>query len=129
MEWPTQLPPMNIGSMYEPVDPQIRTNMQSGRTFVRRNFTGVPENFKATWIFNDEQAAIFEDFYWNVTDAGTKWFNMPVILPQTKITRQVQFQGPFTRRQMNGGTGCNNWEYSADMQHFLRYGVNDNPDD
>lgn len=118
-EWPKQLPCMQLGSTFEPIDPQIRTRMQSGRTRIRRGFTAVPEDFDARWIFDDLQAAIFEDFYWVTLEAGTRWFDMPVWLPLLKGTRQVQFQGAFARHQVTGGRGDIIWEYSARMQHYL----------
>lgn len=119
--WPEELPCMLLGSTSEPVDPQLRTPMQNGRTFVRRGFTAVPENFAARWILDDDQASIFEAFYWETLQAGTLWFNMPVWLPQIKGDRSVQFQGAFTRRQLVGGTACVTWEYSANMQHYLAF--------
>lgn len=125
INWPQTLPCMLLGSVFEPVDPQLRTPLQNGRTFTRLNYTAVPENFQASWVMDDAQGAAFENFYWNTLVAGTLWFNMPVWLPQTKGNRLVRFLGAFTREQYTGGksTDCVLWRYNANMEHYLRFGL------
>lgn len=118
--WPSELPLMQIGSTYSPVDPQLRTQSQSGRTIVRRLFSGTPENFDARWIMTGTQAIIFERFYRNDLENGSLWFDMPVWLPQIKGSRSVQFQGIYQRRQLAQGRERGLWEYTASMQMYLR---------
>lgn len=123
--WPSELPMPRIGTEYKPVDPQLRTPMQSGRTFVRRNFTAVPVNFTASWVIKgDANAALFEDFYRLDLEDGTLWFEMPLLLPQGRGERLVQFQGIYSgpRRLNAPGASDGVWEYSANMQMFLRPG-------
>lgn len=118
--WPSELPLMQIGSSYEPVDPQLRTQSQSGRTIVRRIYSGVPEEFPARWVMSGTQAIIFERFYRIDLDNGTLWFNMPVWLPQSQGLRAVQFQGIYQRRHLAHGRDRGLWEYTANMRHYLR---------
>lgn len=123
IKWPNSLPAPLIGTQYSPVDPQLRTQMQSGRSFVRRNFTATPDNFIAHWIFTtDAQARRFEEFYKYDTEDGTLWFEMPLVLPQGRGPRTVQFVGIYAGRTRLNPPGHSNgvWEYSANMQLYLR---------
>lgn len=117
--WPTELPAPLIGTTYNPVDPQIRTTMQSGRTLARRKFTVVPVHFQARWIFrSDAQAALFEDFYRVVTTDGAEWFAMPLLLPQGRDYRSLRFIGPYSgpKRVNHPGADGDFWEYSAVLE-------------
>lgn len=119
--WPSELPVMLIGSTYQPIDPKMRSQTQSGRTISRRRFSDVPEEFNASWIFTSSESVLFETFYRRDLEEGTQWFNMPIYLPQIKGVRPVQFVGIYQRRQVSPGTSCNMWEYSAQMRHYLRF--------
>ena len=116
--WPEDLPAPQFGIEFNPRDPQIRTQMQSGRTFSRRNFTAVPVDFSARWILTSDQAVEFESFYKSDTEDGTKWFTMPLLFPQGEIDSVVRFEGIYTYKRV----GPCMWEYSADMQMYLRPG-------
>lgn len=120
--WPEELPAPLIGTEFAPIDPQIRTPMQSGRVFVRRNFTAVPVPFTARWAMKtDEQAVQFESFYKDTLKDGTLWFNMPLNLPQGRGGQLVQFQGIYSGpTRLNAPNGNGVWEYSANMMIFLR---------
>lgn len=122
--WPDELPAPLIGTEYAPIDPQIRTPMQSGRVFVRRNFTAVPVAFNAKWAMKtNAQAVLFEEFYKNTLEDGTLWFNMVLDLPQGKKDYLVQFHGIYNGpKRLNAPSEDGAWEYSADMMIFLRPG-------
>ena len=122
--WPDELPAPLIGTQYNPIDPQIRTPMQSGRVFVRRNFTAVPVALPARWAMkSDAQAALFEDFYRVTLEDGSLWFEMPLLLPQGRGPWLVQFQGIYTGpRLLTPPGGSRVWEYRADLLLFLRPG-------
>ena len=124
IEWPDELPAPLIGTQYRPIDPQIRTPMQSGRVFVRRNFTAVPVAFPVRWAMkSDAQAALFEDFYRVTLEDGTLWFETPLLTPQGRGPWLVQFQGIYTGpRLLTPPGGSRVWEYSADLLMFLRPG-------
>lgn len=117
--WPTELPAPLIGTTYSPVDPQMRTTMQSGRTLARRKFTVVPVRFQARWIFkSDAQAALFEDFYRVATIDGAEWFAMPLLLPQGRDYRSLRFIGPYSgpKRVNPPGADGDFWECSAVLE-------------
>lgn len=117
--WPTELPAALIGTTYSPVDPQMRTTMQSGRTLARRKFTVVPVHFQARWVFrSDAQAALFEEFYRAVTTDGAAWFVMPILLPSGNDHLPVRFSGIYSGPKRVNPPGRINgaWEYSATIQ-------------
>lgn len=121
IEWPELLPVMTFGSTFSPVDPQTESGLE-GRAEAISYFGGVPEDFPARWILNDEQATEFERFYREDLADGVRWFSMPTLLPQDFKSRKVKFQGAYTRTQMSGGS-CTQWEYTANMQLYLRESV------
>lgn len=115
--WPENLPCISIETTFEPVDPQIRTEMQSGRVFVRRNFTAVPVAFSARWVLKSSaEATEFNRFYQDDLKDGTLWFLMPLLQPEGDALRKVQFQGAYKYRKL----GPDIWEYTANMLMFLR---------
>lgn len=121
INWPDELPALQLGSTYSPVDPQLRTQALNGRTITRRRFSNTPENFPARWIMTSTQAIIFETFYRRSLENGVKWFNLPIVLPQGRVLRSVKFLGTYSRTRLNApGVTSGLWEYAADMQHYLR---------
>lgn len=116
IKWPAELPAPQFGIVFRPRDPQLRTDMQNGRTMARRNFTAVPEDFSARWILTDEQAVRYEQFYQQDTKDGTLWFDMPLLLAQGEVERTVRFTGVYTHKRL----GCNVWEYECEMELYLR---------
>ena len=116
IKWPEHLPALLLGEAQEIVDPQLRTPMQNGRTFVRRNFTAVPVMFPARWIMSDTQAQLFDIFYQHTLKDGTEWFELPNKTPSGYGMRVSQFLGAYSRRQLS----TTHWEYSANMQMYLR---------
>ena len=74
--WPDELPAPLKSVSARPVSPIVRSKMVSGRTFVRRNFTAVPVVYRMTWLFDSEQAVIFENFFRDDLEDGTRWFEM-----------------------------------------------------
>src|SRR5690606_6317376 len=103
-----------------PVDPQSSSGLE-GRAEAVSDFGGIPENFPARWILNDEKATELERFYREDLADGVRWFKMPTLLPQGLKNRTVKFQGAYTRKQLRGGEPL--WEYTANMQLYLRESV------
>lgn len=129
--WPSDLPSPLFGTMYQPADPQLRSSMQDGFSYSRRNFTAVPVAFSARWIFKtDAHAAMFEDFYKNDAADGTLWFKMSLLLPQGRGERIVRFAGIYSGPKRVNPPGRTNgaWEYSAPMEIYLRPGDLEPPD-
>lgn len=121
--WPAELPLMQFGSNFKPLDPQIRTELSSGRQAVRRKFTATPVLFSSTWVVkSDAHARLFESFYQNDLVDGTEWFMLPVLLPQGRGYRKAQFVGIYEgpERLNAPGADVGAWRYSSEMQLFLR---------
>lgn len=121
--WPEILPMLLLpANKMRPANPQARTTLQNGREIVRRQFSGVPEPFTAQWVLDDAQASALEAFFWGELDAGSRWFEMPMRLPQELGPRLVRFRGALEREQLTGGeVGCARWRYSAEMEHYLAW--------
>lgn len=129
--WPEELPAPIFGAMYQLADPQLRSSMQDGFSYSRRNFTAVPVAFSVRWIFKtDDHAELFEDFYKNETADGTLWFKMSLLLPQGRVERIVRFAGIYLGPKRVNPPGRKNgaWEYSAPMEIYLRPGDLEPPD-
>lgn len=118
VEWPAILPLPQFGLRYNVADPQMRTLMASGRTISRRRFSDVPTEFSARWILTQSQAEIFEQFYQNDAVDGTEWIEMPLVTAQGEAVNYVRFRGAYRYRRVGPGL----WEYSADLQMYLRPG-------
>lgn len=120
--WPASLPAPLVGSSYSPVDPQISTPMQDGRTFVRRNFTAVPVGFTASWLMTDAQAVEFERFYKEDLGDGVEYFLMRLLLPQGHNEYAVRFSGIYTGPSLASPPNVETqlWRYSASLQMYLR---------
>lgn len=73
--WPSQLPlPEQSGYAIQHISPLQRTSMVSGRARQRRVYTSVPSNVAVQWVFNDQQAQLFELFFrYGIAD-GADWF-------------------------------------------------------
>lgn len=120
--WPDELPaPLKTVSA-RPVSPIVRSTMVSGRTFVRRDFTAVPVVYRMTWLFNSEQAVIFEDFFKDDLEDGTLWFLMRLRVAQGEGPWLFQFSDIYEGGDMVGAPSCPLWQYSASLQMYLRPG-------
>lgn len=77
--WPDRLPPpLASGYGYQPQASFIRTNMDSGLARQRRRFARIPSTVSVSWIFTQEQLALFEAFvHYDITD-GADWFSAQI---------------------------------------------------
>lgn len=75
VSWPDLLPaPLASGYGYQAQASFIRTNMDSGLARQRRRFVRIPSTVSVSWIFTQEQLALFEGFvHYDITD-GADWF-------------------------------------------------------
>lgn len=121
-KWPDELPAPLKSVSARPVSPTVRSTMVSGRTFVRRNFTAVPVVYRMTWLFNSEQAVIFEDFFRDDLEDGTRWFEMKLRVAQGEGPWLFRFEDIYEGGDMVGVPSCPLWQYSASLEMFLRPG-------
>lgn len=114
--WPAALPMPQFGLRYNVVDPQRRTQMASGRDMVRRRFSDVPTEFSARWMLSGAEAELFEQFYQDDLVDGSEWIEMPLVTAQGEGVHFVRFRGAYRYRRV----GDDLWEYSAELQMYLR---------
>src|SRR5690606_19476381 len=97
IQYPAGLPAMLLdGHSLQTIDPQLRSELESGRARVRRKFTATPTMVEGSLLMKtDSQAALFEAWWEQVLISGTKYFEMPV---KTQLGRQhhtVRFVGVY----------------------------------
>lgn len=116
--WPESLPCPRFGITYTVVDPQLRTPQETGYATFRRKLTAVPVDFSARWIMSSTQGDEFETFYREILMDGTLWFSIAMVVVQSNGPQFVRFMGPYSYQKV----GNDLWEYSANMQMYLRPG-------
>lgn len=116
--WPDTLPCPRFGITFAVADPQLRSPFDSGYALYRRKLTAVPVDFPVLWVMSDAQAIEFEAFYRDVVKDGTLWFSMPLVTAQGDGAQFVRFMGAYSFVRV----GNDLWEYSANMQMYLRPG-------
>lgn len=115
IEYPAELPlPLQEGySLQTPVDPMLRTQMESGRARQRVNFDSVPEMVNAKWNCDRSQMAFFRGWYARTLKQGVEWFTTRLLLPEGFIYVECRFTG-----KPAGPTSVqvSRWEYSATLE-------------
>lgn len=77
--WPSSLPKFDANSYsLELQDNLLRTQMDSGRTRVRRTSTFTPTRLSCNWIMTHAELRTFREFYHTTISDGTESFTMPV---------------------------------------------------
>ncbi len=118
ISWPESLPCPRFGVTYAVADPQLRTPFEAGYALYRRKLTAVPVDFPVSWLMTSGQAVEFEVFYRDTVKDGTLWFYMPLVTVQGDGAQFVRFMGAYSFQKV----GVDLWEYSANMQIYLRPG-------
>src|SRR5690606_122954 len=95
IQYPAGLPAMLLdGHSLQTVDPQRRSELDSGRARVRRKFTATPTYVRGSILArNDSQAQLLESWWEHVLVSGTKCFEMPVKTPLGNQMQTVRFDG------------------------------------
>ncbi len=123
VNWPETLPPPLIdGYAASPVSPVLRTELESGRAIMRRRYVSTPVMLAVSWLLNDEQAGIFESFFYSTLEDGIKWFNIVLRLPGKADEERVavRFTDIYSGPVLTGGML---WEYTATLEMWERYVV------
>ena len=94
LNWPASLPQLyQKGSFsYIPQGNILRTNMDSGIAKVRRLFTGVPNDYSGTMIFDAAQLITFQSFFDITIASGALTFNFPNPFDFGATTVEVRFK-------------------------------------
>lgn len=95
--WPSTLPAPSLpGYGLDPVDPSIRTDMESGAARSRRRTAARNDKVNVLWKFTDAEMAIFRTWFDNAAECagGSAWFTMSLPIGTTGITsHSVKFVG------------------------------------
>lgn len=84
--------PQQQGYGFTPVNPILRTQMQSGRSKQRSRYRGTPTNASIMWRFFEKgQAQLFESWYLDVINDGASWFEMTLQTPQGVMPYTCRF--------------------------------------
>lgn len=118
ISWPETLPCPRFGITYAVADPQLRAPLEAGYATFRRRLTAVPVDFPVSWMFSSAQAVEFESFYRETLLDGTLWFSMSLVTVQGDGPQFVRIMGAYSFQKV----GADLWEYSANMQMYLRPG-------
>jgi hypothetical protein len=115
IEYPSQLPvPLQDGyELDTPVDPMIRTQMQSGRARQRLNFDDVPTHVRAKWNCDRNQMAFFQGWYAGTLKQGVEWFKATLLTPIGFQEYECRFAGHYSGPTL---VQVSRWEFSATLE-------------
>ncbi len=97
--WPKKLPcPFYNGYSYSPVNPFIRTQMDSGRARHRRRFKTVATKVSVTWKIPKADMADFRYFVFELVGADSGWgfFLTPLLFDDAVKPMKARFSNPET---------------------------------
>lgn len=111
MDYPSSLPcPLRAGYSINPENNIIRTPMVSGRARQRVQYTSVPAYADLSWIFDRQEAQVFES--WSIA-VGADWFTIKLKTPLGYFDQECRFmetpQGPALM-------GVDLWSYKAKVE-------------
>ena len=115
IEYPAELPlPLQDGyALDTPVDPMLRTQMESGRARQRLNFDEVPYLVNAKWNCDRNQMAFFQAWYARTLVQGVEWFKATLLTPIGFKEYECRFTGHYTGPSL---VQVSRWEYSATLE-------------
>ncbi len=94
VDYPATLPAPNQAKYaLQPVDPVIRTQMDSGSPRNRRRFTTYPTRIPVEWLFTEAEMATFESWFDNTVNSGESWFNVNLINGLSVSSYEARFYG------------------------------------
>ena len=92
--WPASLPlPRRDDYALEPVDPVVRSEMESGPARQRRRFTTYPTRIPVRWSMTDGQFAVFEAWHAQDVSDGQDWFTTDLLNGVGRTSYQARFAG------------------------------------
>jgi hypothetical protein len=87
--WPATLPAPTIeGYSLTPIDPVIRTDMESGSARARRRSAARNDRVAVAWIFTDAQMATFRAWFDGDGAGGSAWFSLSLAIGSSGLTAQ-----------------------------------------
>lgn len=115
IQYPAGLPCFErTGYGLKTVDPQLRSELDSGRSRVRRKFTATPTAVQCSVLMrNDSQAQLFEAWWEQVLVSGTKYFEAPLKAPLGTETYTAKFIGIYDGPVL---VGVSSWRYTFTLE-------------
>lgn len=95
VRWPANLGlPLLKGYNYTPAQNLVVSKTESGRKRSRRRFKNAPGKATANFLFNAEQAALFEGWFHHVVNDGADYFIFPLKVSNGVMDHVVRFKPP-----------------------------------
>lgn len=117
--WPTELPQAPLRDGWSDTAPNnlLRSEMESGPMKVRRRGTAKPHVVACTYVFDDKEAALFENFALNTLAGGALAFDWwhPVLARYVRARLMPEGDGLFSK-QYWGGTYA--WQYGLSFEYW-----------
>ena len=118
IEYPKGLPAgLQSGSSYQTVSPMQRSTLVTGRAIQRRRYTNVPTSRKISWIFNSQQAQVFEVWFKYSLNDGVSWFECPLKTPLGLGNYKARFVDIYDGPSI---AGHSLWSFSAELELLER---------
>lgn len=116
--YPSALPlPLREGYGFTPVSPIIRTEMQSGRARIRRQYKSVPTEATVAWRLDDVKAQLFEAWFEDELISGSQWFDCILKTPQGFQEYKCRFTDIYDGPKL---LGISTWEFTARLELWER---------
>ena len=117
IEFPDDLPAPRAGTQYELEQPLFK-GLDGARDSYGLISPFVPVYLTVEWIFNDEQAQRFEQFYQDDLADGMLGFTMPVLVPAGRLPARCRFLGIYEGPKLFSMPHAKErlWTYSAKIE-------------
>ncbi len=111
MDYPSQLPcPLRAGYGFTPENNIIRSQMVSGRSRQRVQYTSVPTYNTLSWLLTAVESQLFES--WSVA-VGADWFTIKLKTPLGYYLQECRFTETPKGPEL---VGVDLWSYSANVE-------------
>lgn len=102
VNWPSWMPLGTIeGYSYSRKELVLRTELETGRTRMRRRYSDGPALVNISWAFESLQFAFFEGWFLNTIKAGAVPFNMNLNVGLGCSMHECRFAGPYTMQRLD----------------------------
>lgn len=96
IDWPTILPPGQLNPyQYQRWDVAVDTELDTGRSRVRRRCSDGPAAFQINWLMTEIQFAYFESWFLHVLAGRANAFNMIINVGSGCSAHECRFKAPY----------------------------------
>ena len=116
IDFPEELPAPRAGTQYELEQPLFK-GLEGARDSYGLISPFVPVYLNVEWVFTDEQAQRFEQFYQDDLSDGMFGFVMPVLVPAGRLPARCRFLGIYESKLFGMPHAKKRlWSYSAKIE-------------